>query len=241
MQNIDIIHFILICALTPFIIVVNKTLYQKIKSEEHREKGKIVQIVIKTYSIAQFLCFPAVFYCTVLLKLSVEYFEFLELTSARYLITSLTFSGSFFRDYIGFHSLIVCIARYTFIVFDSSAEKFGVRKLRKIFIGLSIVTPLVSAIIYDAITPIESTAIMYDFFYGISISSNGTNKISDINHDDINLDIQSPIYYITNTFFPDSIIYLMKIIGVISFILIYSNVTEAFLYAHMMIVYQRYY
>ena len=240
MQNIDIIHYVLICALIPLIIVVNRTLYQKIKSEEHREKGQIVQVLIKTLSMVQYLCAPAVYILTGVLKFSLEYFEFLSLTSARYLISSLTFCTSFLRDYIGIHSLIVCTVRYTFIVYDSSAEIFGVQKLRKIFIGLSIVTPLVSTMVYDAITPIESTAIIYDAFYGNMITSNGTNTTSDFNHDGINLDIQSPIYYITNTFFPCSIIYLMKIIGVILYILIYSNLIEAFLYAHMMIIYKRY-
>ena len=241
MQNIDIVHYFLICALTPLTIVVNITLYQKIKSEEHREKGKIVQLIIKTFSIVQFSCFPAVYLCAFLLKFSLEYFKLLKLTSARYLITSLIFSCSFLRDYIAFHSLIVCAARYTFIVFDSSAERFGVQKLRKIFIGLSLVIPLLSAMIYDAITPIESAAIMYDSFYENITSSKGTYEASDINLDDINLNIQSPIYYITNTFFPYSIINLMKIVGMILFILIYSNVVEAFLYAHMMIIHKRYY
>ena len=76
MQNIDIIHYILICALIPLIIVVNRTLYQRIKSEEHREKGKIVQLLIKTLSLVQFLCVPALFMFSVILKLSLEYFEF---------------------------------------------------------------------------------------------------------------------------------------------------------------------
>ena len=146
---------------------------------------------------------------------------------------------SILNYYWTFHTTYPYV-RYTFIVYDSSAEKFGVQKLRKIFIGLSIVTPLVSAMIYDAITPIESTAIIYDVFYGNMITSNGANKTSQINHDNVNLDIQSPIHYITNTFFPCSIIQLMKIIGVILFILIYSNLIEAFLYAHMMIIYKRY-
>ena len=240
MQNIDIIHYILICALIPLIIVVNRTLYQRIKSEEHREKGKIVQLLIKTLSLVQFLCVPALFMFSVILKLSLEYFEFLTLTSARNLISLLTFCCIFLRDYIGIHSLIVCTVRYIFIVYDSRAEIFGVQKLRKIFIGLSIVTPLVSAMIYDAIIPTESAAIIHDVFYGNMIASHGTNKTTHFSHDDIDLDIQSPIYYITNTLFPYSVIYLMKIIGVILFILIYSNLIEAFLYAHMMVIYKRY-
>ena len=240
MQNIDILHYILICALMPFTILVNRTLYQKVKSEEHREKGKIVQQIIKIFSIVQCLCMPTLFLLNVLLKLSLDYFKVITLPSARYIITSLTFFTSFTRDYIGFHSLITSITRYTFIAFDSSAEKFGIQKLRRIFITLSFIIPLLSAIIYDATTPLESSGTTFEVFYGEKVSSNGTNKISDTNLDYINLNIQSPMYYLTNTFFPASIVYSMKVIGVILFILIYANVIEAFLYGHMMMIYKRY-
>ena len=239
MQNIDILHYILICALMPFTILVNRTLYQKVKSEEHREKGKIVQQIIKIFSIVQCLCMPTLFLLNVLLKLSLDYFKVMTLPSARYIITSLTFFTSFTRDYIGFHSLITSTTRYTFIVFDSSAEKFGLQNLRKIFITLSVVVPLTSAMIYDATTPLESSAAIFDIFYGKMNSSNGTNKTLDTKFDEINLNIQSPIYYLTNTFFPLLIVNSMKVVGLILFILIYSNVIEAFLYAHMMSVYKR--
>ena len=225
----------------PFSIFVNKTLYQKIKNEEHREKGKVVQIIIQTFSLVQCLCYPSILLCVGLLKFSLDYLKLLGLADARYLITSVTFSISLLRDYLAFHSLIISIARFTFIAFDSTAEKFGIQRIRKIVIALSITIPLVSTVLYDATTPIEATATVFDAFYYNPISSNETNQTLENTYGDINLAIQSPLYCLVNTYFPRSIVSSMKIVEKILFILIYSNVIEAILYARIMTISKRYY
>ena len=235
------LHYFLLYSIMPISIFVNKTLYQRIKSEEHREKGKIVQIIIQTFSLIQCVCYPSILFFTGLLDFSLNYIKLLELANARYLITSIAFSLSFLRTYLAFHSLIIATVRFTFIVFDSSAEKFGVQRIRKLSIVLSIVIPLVTAVLYDITTPIEDKMSIFDIFYGSSISSNETNQTFDNTSRGINLAIQSPIYIFANTFFPRSIVYTMNIIGMILFVIIYSNLIEAVLYGYIMTTYKRYY
>ena len=106
---------------------------------------------------------------------------------------------------------------------------------------LSITIPLVSTVLYDATIPIEATATIFNAFYGTSTSSNETNQTLDNTYDATNLAIQSPIYCLVNTYFPRSIVCSMKIVEKILFILIYSNVIEAILYARKMAISKRYY
>ena len=132
------------------------------------------------------------------------------------------------------------MTRYTFIAFDYRAERFGVQRVRKLFIYLSIAIPLACAIIYDATTPIESTAALFSAFYGNLISSNGSNTTSNVKPKDVIMNIQSPIYYIVNSFFHDSIIRIIKIVGTFFVLVIHSNLIEALLYVHLLIIFKRY-
>ena len=240
MQDIAKVHYILFCCILPFSVFVNKTLYQKVKDEEHQEKGKVVQRIIKVYSIIQCVGLPVCILSPGILCLSIQYLNVLELSNARYLISSLPFLTSLLRDFVAFHTLIIAITRYTFVVFDSRAEVFGIQKLRKIFIRLSIVIPFVATLLFDATTPIESTAIIFDYFYGDEMYSNATVSMSDYKDKDINMDIQSPIYYICNSFLPDSIVHSIKLFWFILLLAMYSNIIEAFLYAHILVIYKRY-
>ena len=158
MNNFDILQYFLCCGLIPFTVVVNKTLYQKVKSEDHLEKGKIVQSIIKTYAIVQCVCFPSFMLCFGIYFACDQNLILLELPTKSYIISSLRFIFSLLRDYIGFHTLIIAITRYTFIVFDSRAEIIGIQKMRKLFISTSFIFPLISAVIYDATAPMESVS-----------------------------------------------------------------------------------
>ena len=79
MLNNDILQYFSICCVLPFSITVNKTLYQEVKNEEHEEKGKIVQRIIKMYSIVNSVFLPFLILCVGLLYVSIEYLEILEL------------------------------------------------------------------------------------------------------------------------------------------------------------------
>ena len=48
-----IIHTVLVMALMPIAIFLNKKLYHNLKNEKRRENGKVIQRILKTYSIVQ--------------------------------------------------------------------------------------------------------------------------------------------------------------------------------------------
>ena len=99
----------------PLGVAVCKRLYEKIKSEEHKEKGKVVQTLIKNYCLLY----------------------------------------HFYRVYLSFHSLVVATTRYTFLMYDIQTESYGVKKLRNLFISVSIGVPLIHTIISICVQPLE--------------------------------------------------------------------------------------
>ena len=64
LSNISLINTV--CCVGFFIVMpsgiaVCKRLYEKIKSEEHKEKGKVVQTLIKNYCLIQMIGGPGLF------------------------------------------------------------------------------------------------------------------------------------------------------------------------------------
>ena len=164
-----IVCFILIL---PLIIYVNKKLYDNIKNEEHLEKGRVIQQITKHYSQLQFIGWPFVLVSFGLIKLLNCISPLTHSLTVQILVSTSRYGYTFFRDYLQFHSLVIAICRYTFIVWESTAEKFGITRLRRLFIGASIVVPLLTSTLYEVTCPIEKFYVSW--FYGIN------NYISDI-------------------------------------------------------------
>ena len=70
-----IIHIILFVIIMPIGIYINRKLYINIKNEKRRENGKVIQQIIKTYSIAQ----PILSVITYILITPKESFEIFEI------------------------------------------------------------------------------------------------------------------------------------------------------------------
>ena len=107
------------CVLLPFVVSVIKKLYNNIEKEEHLEKGKVIQCVIKTYALVQFSTWPCVFDASILYWL---FRGTIQPQMARYIIASIRFVYNLLKDYIGCHSLIIAICRYLFIIYNNNAE-----------------------------------------------------------------------------------------------------------------------
>ena len=238
----DIPFFVCCCILFPFVFAVNKKLYTNIKQEEHLEKGKLIQSIIKTYALVQCSAWPCVLGASVLYRL---FSGTVQPQMARYIISSIRFLYNLVRDYIGCHSLIIGICRYLFIVYENKAESLGIKRLRKFFISSSILFPLLSTISYQMTQPIDD--FMIKWFH---IEINATNTTNSVNattdYSDIvgvplaNKAYESPLYLIFNENLPPSIISGMNIVDMILFIVIHSNVIELFLYLHLFVFSKRY-
>ena len=144
----------------PLAIYVNKKLYDNIKNEEHIERGRVIQEITKHYSQLQFIGWPFVIVSFGLLKLLNCISLLSQSLTFQVLVSTLRYVYTFFRDYLQFHSLVIAICRYTFIIWESTAEKYGITRLRRLFIGASIVVPLLTSTLYEVTCPIENFYVM---------------------------------------------------------------------------------
>ena len=152
-------------------------------------------------------------------------------------MSTVRYAFTFFRDYLQFHSLIIAICRYTFIIMESKAEKFGIARLRKYFIVTSISVPLFTSTIYELTSPIENRYIQW--FYGIDDSPGVINSTVYFEESLDNEPFESVPFKTFNSFFPSVLVDSFHFIDTALFSIIYSNLIEGCLYAHLFIYYYR--
>ena len=221
----------------PLIIYVNKKLYDNIKNEEHLEKGRVIQHIIKQYSQLQFIGWPFVFVSFGSIKLLNCISPLSQTLTIQIVVSALRYAYTFFRDYLQFHSLVIAICRYTFIVWESTAEKFGITRLRRLFIGASIVVPLLTSTLYEVTCPIEKFYVSW--FYGIGLSQEFSNTTNKIEESLVDRKFDSLAFRVVNSYFSSFVIDCVKFIETALFSLIYSNVIEGILYANIFFFYHR--
>jgi hypothetical protein len=238
METIDLIMFISYCTVVlPLGVVVNRKLYKNIKNEEHRDKGKVVQYIMKTYSLVQCIAWPAMAVFTGVFFLLDVVFEIMECSVLRYYIGSLRFVYILIRDYLGFNSLIVAIVRYVFLVFDKQAESFGVNKLKTLFISSSISVPILCVILYELTHPVKQDYI--SFFVSEIQDENTYSNITSSAENCSNNTYNSPMYVIFNSNAPQALVTLMSAASDAMIIVIFSNLIEGCIYTHLFIMHGR--
>ena len=214
-------------------VIVNRKLYYNIKNEEHQEKGKVIQRILKTYSIVQCISWPLIITIAFVLKANKDIFDVLPESLLRNSIVILRVIYTFTNCYTGFNSLILAITRYTFIVYDARAEVIGIIRLRKFFIFASLGLPIFLAFLNDAVTPIEDTWISrFTPHYNYSFSISALNNVTS-NETATSIFGQSPLFSIIHELIPTIIISGMEIICLLMIFLTFSNVVEGFIYFHI--------
>ena len=234
-ETIDLIIYLCICFIViPLGIALNKDLYTKIKNEEHKEKGKIVQSLMKQYSLLQCIAPTLLLVLFGLFYLCHNGYNLISEPYGHYLLNTLRFAYGLYRDYVSFNSLIIAIIRYTFVVMGTNAEAFGISKLRHLFIGCSIGIPIFNNFLYEATQPIEPMLI--SIFYDktkdmIDETKNDRNLTNGV---DINDTYNFTIFILANKYLPSQLRYSLVIIEDIMMVILYSNILEGILYAYTM-------
>ena len=232
-----ILFIVCIIFILPLVIYVNKKLYNNIKKEEHLEKGRVIQYIIKHYAQFQFIGWPCFVVSFGVIKLLIIIIPVSQTLTVHILASTLRYAYAFFRDYLQFHSLIIAICRYTFIILESKAEKFGIIRLRRFFIGASIAVPLLTSTLYELTCPIETFYVRW--FYGVGLSqeiSNNTKKSEESLNDRT---LESLAFRISNSSFSPFVIDCAQFLETAIFSIIYSNIIEGILYAKIFIFYHR--
>ena len=230
----------------PLGVAVCKRLYEKIKSEEHKEKGKVVQTLIKNYCLIQMIGCPGGFLIAWPIEINNAYLHIVDSSETIFAIHMVRAWYLFYRVYLAFHSLIVAVTRYTFLMYDIQTEIYGVKKLRNLFISGSIGVPLILTVICISVQPIEIRWLQLFAVYNDSVSIPfevqydgfrlGRENIGFITAEEYNIGL----YNLISKLLPSPLVFGFQVFLGVTFVLISTNIVELFLYAHLFLHFHRY-
>ena len=222
----------------PLGLVICMKLYYNLKNEEHKEKGKVIQSILKNYCLVQCVAWPllsAVFGIVFFTKKSLFALNHSILMST--IVSILRFSFRLNVLYVGFNSLIIAICRYVFVKIVTHDESTCIRKLRWLFTVTSILVPVLLVILDDAFIAYPLEAPITD----AGIEHNLTNVKSTFHLQNYTYLIpQSPLFLVVDKCLSSSIKYGFKLGLIIAHGVFYSNLPEGILYAHLFISNKRY-
>ena len=235
----QIVSLVFCLMVMPLGIFVCKKLYDKIKSEEHKEKGKVVQIIIKNYCLIQMVAWPILFFFGYAILLNNDTLMIVDSTETQNAIHGFRFLYSFFRTYISFHSLVIAATRYLFVMYDLQTEIFGVSKLKKIFIFSSVGIPFLHTILYEATSALEARWLYLFAVHNESVSIPSKKHSMFFNQVLRNEEDNILLYNIITKCLPSPVIIGIKIVESTFFILVSMNIIECFLYTHIFVHFNR--
>ena len=216
-------------------VIVNKKLYSKVKKEEHQERGKVIQRIMKTYALIQCIVYPALAILGWFLYLNKTVLTIIQPSLVRPVITLSRFTFTLFRKYIGFNSLIIAVCRYSFIFYEDQVFKFGINRIRYIFLTSSVCIPLILGFLNEATIPIET--VWYCFFaprVNETMIGSGDLASTSLFCTKSNIDeiTESPIYSLIHEYLSPSLNYAMEVTSKILVSLVFLNIIEGFIYFH---------
>ena len=235
-----VIYFIFCCITIPLGICVNRTLFCNINKGNHREKGKIVQTIIKTYSLVQCISWPFILISTVILYFNKTAFEIIPPNLFHPAISTIRLICALNRTYIAFNSLIIATSRYIFVIFETQIDRFKIRHVRAFLLTISVAIPMILTLLHQATTPTGPQWLSFFMPYTDEIQLLFANKSLDINDVLMSEIQQSPLYTFVHEYLPSLLINVLWFVEIFMSIAIYSNIIEGYMYAHCYYLIKRY-
>ena len=235
-----VMYFIFCCINLPIGIIVNRTLFRNIKKENHREKGRIVQRLIKTYSIVQCISWPLILISTIVLYFNKTAFVIIPPKLFHPAIYIIRLICALNRNYIAFNSLIIATSRYIFVVFERKIRAFKLRNVRTFLITASVGVPIILTLLHQATTPTGPQWLSFFMPYNDEMQLLFANNSLDINDILMSEIKQSPIYTSTRELLPSPLINLIWFVEIFMSMAVYSNIIEGYMYAHCYYIIKRY-
>ena len=203
-------------------VFINIKFLNNIRNEERKEKGKILQRILKNSSIAQMIFWPTHLFLEWLVRVNLKLI-IAPVNPCFYHYAGLIFRSAYhaFRLYIGFSSMVVAICRICFIVYDNKISNYGVDKFRKIIYYGSILVPLGIAIF------VEGTILPQNMLMEAR-ASRCTGVTTNFN--DTKLENLSPIYALVQKNVPSYITMSTEVVCYILVFVILSNIIEGIIY-----------
>ena len=236
--------YIIFCLLVISLgIAIGIKLYNNVKNEEHNIKGKVIQRIMKTYTMVQCVAWP--FF--LLFSLLVMFANRTHFSESHPLLMNTVksiwrFSFTLTCSYVGFNSLIVAICRYVFIMIVTHNDSYTIKKLRDTFLVSSILVPIAVAILHEATFPKhgslmkgyapDSDTTVNNTVSNFSLHGNMSNTMSNTT---AGIVPQSFVFIFVDTYFPNLIKTAMKIVSSFMKFAIFSNIFEGLIYLHIYI------
>ena len=244
----DIVLYALFCLLIVSLgLVICRKLYINTRNEEHKEKGKVIQRIMKNYCVVQCGVWPFIGVMFGIVKFTWNSaFAYHHQTLMIAIVSCLRSLLRLNLGYVGFNSFTTATCRYVFIKYEYTS----VRKIRKFFIAISFMVPIVLWVFNEAFIgyqevghPIVRFQIHADS--NLIIQSNVTevegalDSVIDTLEQPSFLIPQSPLFLFVEKYVTASIISGFKVaLYVIQFIF-YSNIPEGVIYTHLFIANSR--
>jgi len=234
--------YILFCLLViPLGLTICIKLNINVKNEEHNDKGKVIQRIIKTYSMVQCVAWPLILLLALLVMVANRTHFSESHPSLMDTVKSITrFFFNLTCSYVGFNSLVIAICRYVFIVWVTHNESFTIKRLRNVFVTASIMVPIAVAILQEATFPKhESLGKVHAPDIDTSDNNTSTNLAfrDTMNNTTSNttngIVPQSFVFIFVDTYFPTVIKTAMIIVNSFMKFAIFSNILEGLIYLHI--------
>ena len=140
--------------------LINYKVYRNINDEEFKEKGKIIQRIVKNYCIVQCFAWPFILVlfgivCTVIRSSFIFYHPKMTVAS----INLAEFIISFVFLYVGFNSFIIGLCRYVFIIIITHNDTSTIKRIRKLIFAASIAVPTILTILDLTFLPLPEKKI----------------------------------------------------------------------------------
>ena len=217
--------------------VICLRLINDMKKETHKEQGQFIQLLIKINIIIQAIGWP-------IMMLLVIGFIFIHQNylwivvkhdSLRYIALYLCRPlVAYFRAYVSFHTLVIAVCRYGFIVQDSKVSEFGIGKFKKIVSVLCFAMPFVLvllAIMSGGHEGAVTNVLVHAYKQHSEPRGNITSK--SLIYPSMSPAILAqldPVDYFIDTNFPVELTYFLGILAIVLLVAMASNLIEGGMY-----------
>ena len=235
LTTLSMFAYISLCLIVIIIgILINFKVYHDINIEEFKEKGKVIQRILKNYCKVQCVAWPVVL--SLFGAVAVVIRSNLILNHPSSTITFLHAAEFIIKltlIYVGFNSFIIAFCRYIFIIIVTHNELESIKRIRRIIVIASIVAPIMLAILDEAFVPLAE--------YRISLLPHQVEMVKTQLFNNSGYEIrnatmivgQSLIYNVIHDYIPQPLLYPINCFLLIVTFLALSNIIEAGLYIHI--------
>ena len=227
--------YILLCVIVIIIgIAINFKTYHNINIEEFKEKGKVIQSILKNYCKVQCVAWPVVLSSFGAISVMIRSSFILNHSSS--VITFIQVAEFIIKltlIYVSFNSFIIASCRYIFIIIVTHNELESIKRIRKMIVLASIIGPIILTILDEAFLPLAKYKINLTQY---QLQMVKTQLLNNSGYEISNTSFiipQSLIYNVIQDYVPQLLLYPINCFLFIINFSAFSNVIEAGLYIHI--------